>query len=57
MIKIKTSKIVFSDTTASKFWFVGCMDAATQTFWFVDTYANIVYSTTIANMCGAHFNY
>jgi hypothetical protein len=49
-------KKLFPDTTASSFWSVGCMDATTQTFLFVDTY-DVVDATTFANMCGAYFNY
>jgi hypothetical protein len=46
----------FIDSTDFSTWTVGCMDASTQTFWFVDAFKD-VDSTELANTCGSHFNY
>jgi hypothetical protein len=33
------------------------MDAATQTFWFINTYDEVVNATAFAILCGNYFNY
>ncbi len=35
-------------------WIVGCMDASTKTFWFLDDFKD-VDPTELANTCGSHF--
>jgi hypothetical protein len=42
--------------TASTYWKVGCFDASTQNFTFINTYG-VVNQTLFAIECGALYNY
>jgi len=48
--------VFFIDSTNFLTWIVGCMDASTKTFWFIDDFKD-VDPTALANTCGSHFLY